>query len=127
MSETLYDQTKKVIRSVLISNGTRTKINELKKLYYELEGKDIAFARFGYRNLYDFLNSMPDAVQIKRSETETYIYPLAHSGNAHILKMVKETRSKSSKGLQRNDNSNRFVNLIENQLLLLWKMYYLPL
>lgn len=106
MSVSLYDETKKLIRCHLISNP-RMKIHELNKLFSESEGYDIPFAKLGYRSLSDFLKSMPDAVEIRGSDT---IAAVAHERNAHILKMVYETKgSKTKTRLPKNDNSRRYV------------------
>lgn len=106
MSVSLYDETKKLIRCHLISNP-RMKIHQFNALFTESEGYDIPFAKLGFRSLSDFLRSMPDAVEIRGSDT---IAAVAHERNAHILKMVHETKGNKTKvRWPKNDNIRRYV------------------
>lgn len=57
---TLLDETKVLLRALMVSNPEALTISQLAKDFQEMEGNPIPFSKLGYKTLTDFLLSMPD-------------------------------------------------------------------
>lgn len=61
-----YNSFKKLLRAILIAYHNKIRVSYLPKIYREQEGTDIPFAKFGFRDLYALLSSMPDTIRFVR-------------------------------------------------------------
>lgn len=102
---TLLEETKVIIRSMLIAEKEREpiKIDQLDRLYFASENRHIPFARLGYKSLEDFLNGMPDVAVTLRRGYDVFVKGVITKETAHInnkrqtsAKFVSNDKSGSS-------------------------------
>lgn len=61
----LLAETKKILRSLTISAPSSLTIDQLKKEYYNMEGRTIPFGLLGYGSLENFLRSLQDTIKVR--------------------------------------------------------------
>lgn len=108
------DQTKRTIRSLLVSSKQNgLSVAELSADYRLYEGRDIPFRSFGYNSMQTFLISIDDTIRIERdNNNKILVFPLVSKESEHIHKFVAEDKP-SRKHKRGNSNMNR--NTINNR------------
>lgn len=55
-----FEELKTVLRGILISTPLKLRVQDLLRDYRKLEGKDVAFRKYGYATFVDLLSSISD-------------------------------------------------------------------
>ncbi|XP_023234025.1 tudor domain-containing protein 5-like [Centruroides sculpturatus] len=89
---------KQIIRSLIISNSLKITLRQLKKDYRNLNGKNIPFEDFGYKNLVDFLQAMSDVIVMDWSPSldDFQLTAVSVESTKHIENMIKKQKRKRS-------------------------------
>lgn len=58
------DHLKKIFRSLLLPEKNGTTIQHLRKLYFEMEGEEIPYKRFGFKTDIELLKTMDGVVHM---------------------------------------------------------------
>ena len=87
--ENLTD-TKKIIRSLLISTKHGLFPKQLEHDYFSLKGTSIPYSEYGHRTLESFLFSIPDVVHISRQGSLLRLTGVPTSETFHINWMVQQ-------------------------------------
>ncbi|KAF7686643.1 tudor domain-containing protein 7A [Silurus meridionalis] len=94
------DSVKKMLRAVLQSSKGGVALCRVQSDYRALTGDFIPNAQLGYRNLENFLRSIPDVVQLRQSHSgEVMCFAAVCKETAHIAQLVSRQRdSKKNSG-----------------------------
>ncbi|XP_053474833.1 tudor domain-containing protein 7A [Ictalurus furcatus] len=100
------DLVKKMLRAVLQSSKSGVALSRLQADYRALTGDFIPHMQLGYRNLENFLRSVPDVVQLRNAHTgEVMCFAALCKETAHIAQLV--ARQKNSK---KNSGCSQLLN-----------------
>ena len=106
---------KSILRSLLISASSRdTTIRQLNGLYRDMESRNIPFRKFNYSNLHEFLESMPDTLQMRYNrDGELCAYHVDTDKTRHVSSLVARQkkppkRSKSTCTYRPRNNYQRY-------------------
>ncbi|KAK3609409.1 hypothetical protein CHS0354_001339 [Potamilus streckersoni] len=84
---------KSMLRATLISSKEGLPPNKLLADYEELTGEPLPFKSLGFKSLKEFIESIPDVVEIRRNAAgEILLYAVADETNKHILKLVSNQK-----------------------------------
>ncbi|XP_057700534.1 tudor domain-containing protein 7A [Corythoichthys intestinalis] len=86
---------KKMVRAVLQSSKQGVAVNKLQFEYRSLCGENIDLKKLGFKNLEDFLRSIPSVVRLDYNNGDLRCFAAVCSETAHIAQLV--ARQKSSK------------------------------
>lgn len=96
-----YDDTKKEIRSVLLTYQNPVALDEFLKTYRGLLGQRLPSRDLGFSSDVAFLKSMPDVVDVlNETSGKVYLNGIADKASEHIQKLVsrqKKSKTSSSK------------------------------
>lgn len=81
-----------LIRACVVSRKDATNICDVKRDYRDLEGCDIPFRTFGYRNLDQFLEASGEFV-IRKNGNDMTIAAVPSKESLHIRNMVRNQKS----------------------------------
>ena len=96
--ELLLSNTKKFLRSALISSKGGLPAEQVYRDYRDLVGEGIPYRRLGYETLDSFLSATPDVCRISRRPTgEVVVVGVADDATRHIQELVNRQNSKSKK------------------------------
>ena len=98
MTEQQLETCKKYLRSTLLSNKGGIHADEVDRHYEELVGKGIPYRQLNYRTLDEFLTSIPDVCQIRRSGRDLMVVGVADSATQHIEKMKRKEKNSKTGG-----------------------------
>ena len=85
----LLEKTKKALRSVLISAPRGVPARMIFGDYKAVMGKELPYRELGYRNIEDFIRSIPDVVRIGSGPTgEPTYYAVANAETQQIARFV---------------------------------------
>ncbi|XP_037082492.1 predicted GPI-anchored protein 58 [Pollicipes pollicipes] len=91
------EETKKLIRSCLISTKGSLSLRELKRDFQTLVGYAIPFRDNGFRSLEDYLRSIPDVVRLNESGPEPLVHFVADASTAGIASLVQRQKPTKKK------------------------------
>ena len=96
--ESLLNNTKKFLRSALISSKGGLPAEQVYRDYRDLVGEGIPYRRLGYETLDSFLSAQPDVCRISRRPTgEVVVVGVADDATRHIQELVNRQNSKNKK------------------------------
>lgn len=81
--KSLLDKTKTVLKSLIVSSQEDLTVDRLNFDYKEREGREIPFSLLGFRNLKDFLYSMPDVLSLN-SRTNIVTLVVSEDSNSAV-------------------------------------------
>jgi len=94
----LLTNTKKFLRSALLSSKGGLPAEQVYKDYRDLVGEGIPYRRLGYDTLDSFLSAQPDVCRISRRPTgEVTVVGVADDATRHIQELVNRQNSKTKK------------------------------
>ena len=94
----LLTNTKKFLRSALLSSKGGVPAEQVYKDYRDLVGEGIPYRRLGYDTLDSFLSAQPDVCRISRRPTgEVTVVGVADDATRHIQELVNRQNSKTKK------------------------------
>ncbi|XP_073993949.1 uncharacterized protein isoform X1 [Rhodnius prolixus] len=85
------------IRSLIVSSPVGLTVEKFLREFKECIGLTLPFKDFGYSNAQDFLNSMPDVLQLKKTATGVLLVPVENELTSHINKLVSNQRTARKK------------------------------
>ncbi|XP_037916613.1 tudor domain-containing protein 5-like isoform X2 [Hermetia illucens] len=94
MAAGLLEETKSVLKSLIISCPHGMTVERLNRDYREMEGRPIPYSQLGYNKLETFLRAITDTLIVTGSGFNATVTAIASEKTAHIDKMV--TKQKSS-------------------------------
>ncbi|CAG9821429.1 unnamed protein product [Phaedon cochleariae] len=100
--EQLKEDVVKAIRGLLISSKAKTSLRQLERDYRTVLGDRIPYGRLGFRNLEQFISSVPTLV-LSEMNGELFVVPKVLQQSAHIAEMVhyqKADKKKNPKTLR---------------------------
>ncbi|KYN35876.1 Tudor domain-containing protein 5 [Trachymyrmex septentrionalis] len=100
------DEVRTLLLSLLISRKDATSIVVLERDYYNMEKKRIPYRKFGYNNLVQFLQSMPEHFVVEESNGGHYIRGIADKSK-HVSSLVSRQRNSSNKNLRTRHSSRQ--------------------
>lgn len=65
-----------VIKCIIVSGGNHVSINNLSKEFFESEGYEIPFMKFGFTSLLGLLLSMPNDIDVSSESFQNVLYLL---------------------------------------------------
>jgi tudor domain-containing protein 5 len=83
-----YDETRKVILSLLLARKGATSVSVVDQDYYEIEGEYIPYHRFGYADLVAFFRSMPQYFKVEQYSGRYYVCGIASEKSKHVSSLV---------------------------------------
>ena len=100
MASVVLEQTKKNLRSVLLSEKYGVLLDRLEREYYDLLGQTIPITQLGFHNVESFLRSIPDVCSITWRHGHLTVVGVASQETAHVQEMVSKqnTTKKQSFG-----------------------------
>ncbi|KAM7346217.1 tejas isoform 2-T2 [Cochliomyia hominivorax] len=112
MEKSVLNEVKAILKSLVLSCPDKITIDQLNKDYRDVEGEFIPYRRLGYRNLEQFLRSLPDTLMVFGSGPAALVCFVANEKSDHIHDMImkqkkpKKTRNTHSRGksMERNNN-----------------------
>lgn len=103
-----YDDTKKEIRSVLLTYQTRVTLDEFLKTYRGLVGQRLPSRDLGFSSDVAFLKSMPDVVDVhSESPGKVYLTGIADKTSEHIQKLVSRQRKSKTSNSRSNQTAKQ--------------------
>jgi len=87
-----YNETCKVILSLLLARKDATPVPILNKDYHEIEGEYIPCHKFGYVDLVAFLKSKPQYFKVERYGGRYYVRGIASEKSKHVSSLVARQR-----------------------------------
>lgn len=104
-----FEELKTMIRSFVLPHQDGVFPSHLNNDYKDLEGRDIPYAEFGFRDLLHLLNSITDTVQFKMSKDGSRrLFAIATQETVHIQQMVAEQRPKAAKKSKKAHYLNKY-------------------
>lgn len=106
-----YDDTKKEIRSVLLTYQNGVTLDEFLKTYRGLLGQRLPSRDLGFSSDVAFLKSMPDVVDVhSESPGKVYLTGIADKTSEHIQKLVsRQRKSKTSNSKSSQASKQRYA------------------
>ncbi|KAL3287803.1 hypothetical protein HHI36_002265 [Cryptolaemus montrouzieri] len=93
------EETKKMLRSILVSSPLTISVIKLNNDYKELVGVNIPFKELGYDCLLTFLHAIPDVLRVEGNTLQSPVNLIVSKKTEHVNAMVlKQKISKKSGG-----------------------------
>ncbi|KYN09547.1 Tudor domain-containing protein 5 [Trachymyrmex cornetzi] len=89
------DEVRTLLLSLLVSRKGATSIVVLERDYYAMEKKRIPYRKFGYNNLLQFLQSMPEHFVIEEANDGHYVRGIADKSK-HVSSLVSRQKNSSN-------------------------------
>jgi len=83
-----YDETCKIILSLLLARKGATSVPVLNQDYYDIEGEYIPYHRFGYADLVAFFRSIPQYFKVEQYGGRYYVRGIASEKSKHVSSLV---------------------------------------
>ncbi|KAK9890999.1 hypothetical protein WA026_013335 [Henosepilachna vigintioctopunctata] len=97
------DETKKILRSLLVSSPMVLTVMKLNNDYRDVMGYEIPYKDLGYEKLLDFLNEIPDVLKVNGNSLKSEISLVVSEKTAHVNDMVlRQKKGKSQYGFKSN-------------------------
>ena len=90
MGKDSLDETKKIIRSLLISAKQGLFVEQLDRDYKSQKGTPIPYSDYGHSTLESFLCSIPDVIRISRKGRQLHLVGVPTNETSHIARMVQQ-------------------------------------
>src|SRR5690242_18180168 len=97
------EETKKLLRSLVMPHSKGLSVYHLCRDYKEMEGRDVPFRHLGFNAMTDMLRSFRDTVRFGyNKEGNEVLFSVANEDTAHIQDLVQnQIKQKKRKGPKR--------------------------
>ena len=95
--DAVLDKTKKELRSLLISAPRGVALTLLAKDYKMVMGKELPYRQFGYRNIEEFIRSVPDTIRVGLGPAGETCYAVANAETQQIARFVASQKKPALK------------------------------
>ncbi|GFR23695.1 tudor domain-containing protein 5 [Trichonephila clavata] len=92
-----FEDSKIIIRSLLIAFKDGCSLTCFKKEYQKMIGNRLPFEKFGYRSEIEYLKAIPDVVRLSYSGNDVHLMVVPDEKSIHIRKMVSKQKSTKPK------------------------------
>ena len=93
----ILDKTKKELRSLLISAPRGVAVSLLAKDYKMVMGKELPYREMGYRNIEQFIQSIPDTIRVGHGPAGLTCYAVANAETQQIARFVASQKKPALK------------------------------
>lgn len=93
----ILDKTKKELRSLLISAPRGVAVSLLAKDYKMVMGKELPYRELGYRNIEEFIHSIPDTIRMGHGPAGLTCYAVANAETQQIARFVASQKKPALK------------------------------
>ena len=93
----IFDKTKKELRSLLISAPRGVAMPLLAKDYKMVMGKELPYRELGYRNIEQFISSIPDTIRLGHGPAGLTCYAVANAETQQIARFVASQKKPALK------------------------------
>ena len=93
----ILDKTKKELRSLLISAPRGVAVSLVAKDYRMVMGKELPYRELGYRNIEQFINSIPDTIRLANGPAGLTCFAVANAETQQIARFVASQKKPALK------------------------------
>ncbi|VVC41072.1 OST-HTH/LOTUS domain,Tudor domain [Cinara cedri] len=106
------DELKQSLRSIIISSRSRLSIEELRKDYYTIEGRQLPYKRFGFNSVIELIQNMSDTFSIPSNPKEYSLVSLVgETKSDHLIQLIANQKPNTKRGKpRRSENRNSCHN-----------------